>query len=107
MCYELGRLSYGELDPQHSNVDRDSLDTVGSGNQDAGVVVDCFHDADGWVDPTQNLLGRRVHGDPDVHLPAGESRGTEHEGRIITAGQFHWSESASAWNPQLHPVEPK
>ena len=94
---ELRWLGCGEVDSQHADVYRDSLNTVSSGNQDAGAVVDGFHNADSWIDPTQNLLGRRVHSDPDVHLPAGERRRTEYESRIITAGQPNWSESAAAF----------
>src|SRR5215213_207491 len=104
---ELRRLAYPEVESEHADVDRNSLDTVRSRHQDAGVLVNGFHYADCWVDSTQNLRGRRVHRDPDVHLPASDCRGTKDEGRIVTPRQLHWSESAPAWNPQLHPVEPE
>ena len=54
MVDELGRLGCGEVESEHADVDRDRLDGVGSGDQDASVVVNGFDDADGGVDPTES-----------------------------------------------------
>ena len=86
MVDELGRPGCGEVESGHADVDRDRLDGVGSGDQDAGVVVNGFDYADGGVDPTEDLRGWRVDGDPDVHAPACEGRGAEHEGWVVAAG---------------------
>ena len=50
---ELGRLGCGEVEAEHADVDRDRLDGVGSGDQDAGVVVNGLDYADGGVDPIE------------------------------------------------------
>ena len=95
---QLGRFGGGEVESEHADIDRDRLDGVGSGDKHAGVVVNGFDYADGGVDPIENLRGWRVHGDRDMHVPACESRGTEHEGWVVAAGQLDWCESASAWD---------
>ena len=51
---ELGRLGCGEVESEHADVDRDRLDGVGSGDQDAGVVVDSFDNADCGIDPIED-----------------------------------------------------
>ena len=85
---ELGRLGRGEIKPEHADIDRDSLDTVCPSYQDACLLVDGFHDADGGVDAIQDLRGRCMNRDPHMYLPACECCGTEHEGRIVTAWQL-------------------
>jgi hypothetical protein len=77
VCEELGRLAHGEVQPQHADIDGHSLNAVSSGDQHAGVVTNSLDNAHSRVNPTQHLRRRRMHSDPDVHPPAGESRGTE------------------------------
>ena len=64
-----------EVESQHADVDGDRLYGVGSCDQDAGVIVERFNDADGWIDPTENFRRGRVDGDPGVYVPASESCG--------------------------------
>jgi hypothetical protein len=60
---ELGRFGCGEVESEHADVDRDRLDGIGSGDKDAGVVVNGFDYADGGIDPIEDLRGWRVDGD--------------------------------------------
>ena len=96
MVDELGRLGCGEVESEHADVDRDRLDGVGSGDQDAGVVVNGFDHADGGVDPAEDLRGWRVHRDPDMYPPPCKGRSAEHEGWVVAAGQVDGCESAPA-----------
>ena len=96
---ELGWLGDGEVESQHADVDSDRLYGVGSCDQDAGVIVEGFNDADSWIDPTENFRGGRVDGDPGVEVPAGESRGAQHEGWIVPAWHPDRRESAAARDP--------
>ena len=96
---ELRWFGNGEIESQHADVDGDCLNGVGSSDQDAGLIVEGFNDANGWIDPTENRRGGRVDGDSGVYVPASESCSAEHEGRIVTAWQPDRGESAAARDP--------
>ena len=95
-----------EVEAEHADVDRHDLDTVGAGDQHAGVLVDRLHHPDRRIDPGQHLLRRCVDEDPGVHVPAGARHLPQHERRVVTARQLDRAKPPPTRAPQRHPVQP-